>query len=73
MCCWAIKAANIGRLVLGARHAAMKRLDYGDYSVEKLLDMTLQSLDIVTGVRVEECEAMRRSWLGHAASLQPPR
>jgi hypothetical protein len=35
--------------------------------------MTKQKLEIVTGVRVPECEAMRRSWSGHAASLQPPR
>ena len=69
MCCWAIKAARISGLVMGARHAGMKRLDYGDYSVEALLAMTKQTLDIVTGVRVEECEAMRRSWPGHAASL----
>lgn len=73
MCCWAIKAANIGQLVLGARHAGLKRIDYGDYSVEALLAMTKQTLDLVTGVRVEECEAMRRSWSGHAASVQPPR
>ena len=73
MCCWAIRSANIGGLVLGARHAEMKRVDYGDYSVEALLAMTKQRLDIVTGVRVAECEAMRRAWPGHAASLQPPR
>ena len=73
MCCWAIKAANIGQLVLGARHAGLKRTDYGDYSVESLLVMTKQTLDLVTGIRVEECEAMRRSWSGHAASVQPPR
>jgi tRNA(adenine34) deaminase len=73
MCCWAIKAARIDSLVMGARHAGLKRLDYGDYSVEALLAMTKQKLEIVTGVRVPECEAMRRSWSGHAASLQPPR
>jgi tRNA(Arg) A34 adenosine deaminase TadA len=65
MCCWAIRATNIGQLVMGARHADMRRPDYGDYSVERLLAMTKQSLDIVTGVRVAECEAMRRSWPGH--------
>jgi tRNA(adenine34) deaminase len=73
MCCWAIKAARISGLVMGARHAGLKRLDYGGYSVESLLAMTKQTLDIVTGVRVAECEAMRRSWSGHAASLQPPK
>ena len=65
MCGWAIKAANIDRLVMGARHAGLKRTDYGDYSIELLLKMTRQTLDIVTGIRVPECEAMRRSWPGH--------
>jgi tRNA(Arg) A34 adenosine deaminase TadA len=62
MCCWALKEAGIARLVLGARHAGMRRTDYGDYAVEKLLAMTRASLDITTGVRVTECEAMRRRW-----------
>ena len=62
MCCWALKEAGIARLVLGARHAGMRRPDYGDYSVEKLLAMTHAQLDLVTGVRIAECEAMRRRW-----------
>jgi tRNA(Arg) A34 adenosine deaminase TadA len=62
MCCWALKEAGIARVVLGARHAGMRRTDYGDYAVEKLLAMTRAQLDLVTGVRVGECEAMRRSW-----------
>ena len=72
MCGWAIRAANIRQLVLGARHAGLKRIEYGNYSVEALLAMTKQSLDIVTGIRVAECEAVRLSWPGHAASLRPP-
>ena len=52
------------RLVLGARHAEMGRTDYGDYSVEKLLEMGNQTVELVTGVRVAECEALRRSWSG---------
>ncbi len=62
MCCWAILEAGISGLVLGARHAEMKRADYGDYAVEKLLLMTRRKLEIVTGVMVADCEAMRRSW-----------
>ena len=64
MCCWAILEAGISGLVLGARHAEMKRADYGDYAVEKLLLMTRRKLEIVTGVMVADCEAMRRSWKG---------
>ena len=62
MCCWAIREAKIGRVVLGARHAGMRRVDYGAYSIEKLLAMTGAVLDLVTGVHVAECEAMRRRW-----------
>ena len=62
MCCWAIKEAKIGCVILGARHAGMRRMDYGAYSIEKLLAMTNASLELVTGVRVPECEAMRRRW-----------
>jgi tRNA(adenine34) deaminase len=62
MCCWAIKEAGINCIVLGARHAGMRRTDYGDYSVESLIATTRSSLEVVDGVKVEECEAMRRSW-----------
>jgi len=64
MCCWAILEAGISKLVLGARHAEMKRADYGDYAVEKLLLMTRRGLEIVTGVLVADCETIRRSWKG---------
>ncbi len=62
MCCWALKEAGIQRLVLGARHAGMRRTDYGDYAVEKLLALTRASLELTTDVRTPECEAMRRRW-----------
>ena len=62
MCCWAIKEAKIGRVVLGARHAAMRRIDYGDYSVENLITMTCSTLEVIDGVRTEDCEAVRREW-----------
>ncbi len=60
MCCWALQAANIAELVLGARHAAMQRTDYGGYSVEALLAMTGRQMTIVTGIRIAQCEAIRR-------------
>ncbi len=62
MCLWAIHLAGIERLVLGGRHAGMKRTDLGDYSVEKLLELTRQSIDLVTGIRTRECEDLRRDW-----------
>ena len=70
MCCWAIKEAKIPRVVLGARHAGMRRIDYGEYSMEKLLAMTHATLELVTDVRVAECEAVRRRWQHW---VEPPR
>ena len=70
MCCWALKEAKIPRVILGARHAGMRRIDYGEYSMEKLLAMTHATLDLVTGVRVAECEAVRRRW---KRWIEPPR
>lgn len=64
MCCWALQEARVARLVLGARHAEMRRVDYGRYSVEALLELTRRSMEVVTGVRTAECEAIRRSWTG---------
>jgi tRNA(adenine34) deaminase len=69
MCLWAIHTAGISQLVLGGRHAAMKRADMGDYSVEKLLELTRQKLDLVTGVRAQECEAMRWAWRNETGGI----
>lgn len=67
MCCWAIIDAKIPRLVLGCRHAGLKRKDLGSYSVEALVAMTDRPLEIITGVREQECEDLRRSWKGWRA------
>lgn len=63
MCLWAILEAKIGRLVLGARHASVKRTDLGRYTVESFLEFANKKLDIVTGVLAPECEAVRIEWL----------
>lgn len=67
MCCWAIIDARISTLVLGGRHASMQRKGLGTYSVEAMLAMTGKQLELVTGVRDKECEAMRRNWKGWEA------
>jgi len=67
MCCWAIIDAKISRLVLGCRHAQMKRKDIGTYSVEALAALTGRPLEVVSGVRAAECETQRRSWKGWSA------
>ncbi|MDH5534700.1 MAG: nucleoside deaminase [Betaproteobacteria bacterium] len=63
MCLWCMQEAKIGRLVLGARHASVKRADLGRYTVESFLEFTARNLEIVTGVLAEECETIRIEWL----------
>lgn len=63
MCLWTLLQARIGRLVMGARNADLGRTDIGDYSVERLLALTRQPLEVVTGVLAPECTALRRRWM----------
>ena len=63
MCLWMILEAKIARVVLGARHAALKRTDTGDYSVETFLALTRRPLEIVTGVLEKECVELRLRWM----------
>jgi tRNA(adenine34) deaminase len=62
MCCWAIIDSKVSRLVLGGRYAALGRRDMGQYSVETFLQFVGRSLELVTGVKAEECEELRRRW-----------
>jgi len=62
MCAGAMKLAGIGRLVLGARHAALRRTDLGEYSIETFCRLTGFDLTVVTGIREAECLALRRRW-----------
>ena len=61
MCCGAILASGVSTLVLGARFSDRSR-QWGDYAVEKLLEMTGRGgpLRIVTGVLAEQCLDLRR-------------
>ena len=58
MCCGALRAAQIARVVLGARNVGVGRRDAGSYGLERLLDMTRSSIEVVTGVREAECTEM---------------
>jgi tRNA(Arg) A34 adenosine deaminase TadA len=62
MCAGAMKLAGIRRLVLGARHAALGRIDMGDYSVETFCRLAGYDLALTAGVREAECMALRRRW-----------
>ena len=72
MCCWAIKAAGLAGMVIGARHADMKDINplakqYANYTVEALDQLTDAGLDIITDIRHQECVDMRRSWIAENA------
>jgi tRNA(adenine34) deaminase len=67
MCCWAIFESKVSRLVLGARHAAIGRTDLGTYSVERFMELTGRSVELVTGVLSRECEEMRLAWVAERA------
>ena len=62
MCAWAMHLAGIRRLVLGLRHATLKRTDMGSYSVESFAALTGCSYELTTGVREAECLALRQRW-----------
>jgi tRNA(Arg) A34 adenosine deaminase TadA len=62
MCAWALRLAGIRRLVLGTRHATLKRTDMGGYRVESFCQLVGFPLELTTGVREEECTALRRRW-----------
>jgi hypothetical protein len=62
MCAAAMKLARVARLVLGTRHATLRRTDLGTYSVETFCALTGYDLKLTTGVREAECTALRRRW-----------
>ena len=62
MCAGAMKLAGVRRLVLGARYAALRRSDLGDYSIEAFCRLTGFDLTLDTGVREAECLELRRRW-----------
>lgn len=62
MCAWAMRASGISHLVLGARHADLKRTDLGSYSVDSFAHYAGFALQLTQGVLQQECLALRRSW-----------
>ena len=62
MCAGAMKLAGISRLVLGLRHAALRRTDLGEYSIETFCRLAGYDLSLTTGVLEAECLALRRRW-----------
>ena len=61
MCCGAILASGVHKLVMGARHD-LTQSNWGAYTVEKLLDLTNRAsqLIVVTGILTRECADVRK-------------
>lgn len=61
MCCGALTNANIATLVMGGRPTS-DQTRWGDYTVERLLDMCgwNNRIEVVSGVLVEECLSIRQ-------------
>jgi len=71
MCCGAILYSGIDTLVLGTRYPSIRRfskglMDLRDYSADRLVELTGFKLTIITGVMLEECDAIYRDWPGWA-------
>ena len=62
MCFWAMLEAKVTRLVLGGRLANIPGMNYGPYSVESFMEFTGRRIELVTGLREGECEALRIDW-----------
>lgn len=62
MCTWALLESGIRTVVLGARFSDLNKKRTGNYSIEKLLDMTGREMQIIMGIRVDECKTLRDSW-----------
>ena len=63
--------ARIPTLVLGLRHADLKRVDLGSYSIESFAKMMDWPLQLVTGVRHAACGEIRRRWAKDKVAKAP--
>ena len=62
MCLGTILETKIATLVLGGRHAGIGRRDRGNYNVERMVELTNGKVELVTGVRAQECEKLWLDW-----------
>ena len=61
MCCGAILASGVHKLVMGARHD-LTQSNWGAYTVETLLELTNRAsqLTIITGILTQACADVRK-------------
>ena len=58
MCAYACCIADVSAIVIGARFSRLNLKTHGDYAIEKLLEMTGQSILIVSGILADKCAAL---------------
>jgi tRNA(adenine34) deaminase len=58
MCAFACCIADVSTIVIGGRFARMGITTHGSYAIEKLLEMTGRSIEIVSGVLHHECASV---------------
>lgn len=68
MCAGALKLAGVSRLVLALRHARLRRVDLGTYTIEDFCAMTGFALALRDGVLEEDYLALRLRWGGDATA-----
>ena len=64
MCAGALKLGGVRTLVLGLRHARLRRTDLGDYDIEAFCRLTGFALALRDGVCEAEYLALRLRWGG---------
>lgn len=63
MCLGAVLNADIGTIVIGARHEQLPGIGYHRYSTERLAELTGWDLTIVHGVLNAECVALYQGFV----------
>lgn len=59
MCLWAMHEAGISRIVIGATHRKLGMTRFGNYTMERLIELTGSDIELITGVREAESLAIR--------------
>lgn len=62
MCAYAIKMAGIGRMVVALRHAALRRRDVGEFTMESFGTMVHWQFELVSGVMEQDYLSLRLEW-----------
>lgn len=71
MCAGALRIAGVQTLVLALRHARLRRVDLGDYSIERFCHLTDYPLELRDGVLEDDYLALRLRWGGDRVAPAP--